>query len=525
MPENRKKLTLRDVKGFFSSLSVKERCGIAARSFLFLFCSVLISLRFKEFGVDDDEFCFSIIVLFGFSFLLSPSFFIILYLPFLALLFLDFHLFRTYGLSVSSFGPQIFAVLLDTNKAEVLEYMTRISLFEWMLLTTVFVALTSAFFYKRKATILPEKQRMLVLFVLCVLYPFTYTAHFYPLIRSVSASKNNESLAKSKMFRFNPAKDKTKADTVVVLIGESHRQSEFAPVFDRYADKFQTLYRFSDMISPFPGTLKAVPMILSRKKVTDEQNFFYERSLFSLFREAGYETYFLHYIEMYTESHLSFIYREAGRFIKYAGKITPTTDEGILPVLNDILTDKNQKKLIVIKMIGVHINFVSRYPDPETSAFRRLMMELKPKTKEREMFHYKKAIAYSAGIIEKIMETVEKRPEPSLLLFSSDHGICIFDKGFFHLPATCRNAFHIPAMILLNPALSAATSQQAKDNLSCNQDKPLTEEYDFETIASLAGISYPSADARYDLTKRCFYPDGKKRRIVVGEEKTFYEDL
>ena len=221
----------------------------------------------------------------------------------------------------------------------------------------------------------------------------------------------------------------------------------------------------------------------------------------------------------------SAIYSEADHFIRYDKGINPDADEKILPVLDDILENKKGKKLIVIKMLGVHVDFVFRYPDENLSTFRRYLYQLKKKTKEAEMYHYNKAISYSAGIIAKIMKTAENRSEPAMLLFSSDHGICIFDKGYFQTPATCRNGYHIPAMVLLNPALSALTLQKAKDTLKCNENMPLTEDYYFETIAALSGISYPKADKSYDLTEVCDPLNGQKRQLFDFGRVFRYEDL
>ena len=267
-------------------------------------------------------------------------------------------------------------------------------------------------------------------------------------------------------------------------------------------------------------------MILSRKKADNRSDFFYEKSLFSLFKEAGYSTYFVHYTKTSSEKNaLGIVYTEAEHFIQYASDTIATTDEGIAKVLDDLLENGEKKKLIVIKMMGVHIDFRRRYPNSDSG-----LDAFKVKTREDEMRHYLKAIAYSAGIVAGVMERVEKRPEPSMLLFSSDHGICIFDNGTFHLPANCQNAFHVPSMILLNPALTKATSNEAKENLACNRDKPLTEEYYFETVAALAGISYPAADPNYDLTRICDPLKGKKRPVfatssVLTTDFSFYEDL
>jgi len=357
-------------------------------------------------------------------------------------------------------------------------------------------------------------------------YPFGSLFQLTPVIESKLSKEQKEVLARAEAFQFNPDIVPAKAGTVVVLIGETHRQKEFGQAFDKYASGFQNLYRFSDMTSLFAGTLNGVPTILSRKKSADDFNYFYEKSLFSLFKEAGYSTYFVHYTKTALEKNqLSLIYNEAEHFIKYVKKITPAADESILPVLEKIFAGSEKKKMIVIKMVGAHINFSDRYPDADFSSFRRFVSSVMPKTQEREMYHYNKAISYSVGVIAKIMEKVEKRSEPALLFFASDHGICIFDKGAFHIPATCQNAFHVPAMFLLNPALSAITPKREKELLACNADKPLTAEYDFETIASLAGVSYPAADKRYDLTKRCDPLHGKKRPVHTAGKNYFYEDL
>ncbi|MBO4643262.1 MAG: sulfatase-like hydrolase/transferase [Alphaproteobacteria bacterium] len=529
MADAPKGLKLSDIRNYFSALSYKERCAVAARATMVLFCWLIMFVMSKKLSINEYQLFLSVISLFGMGLFFNSVLFLIFYWAIFLPLTLDLHLFLAYGLSLHSFGKQLFAILCDTNKIEIIEYLPKITFFEWISVISMFSASVCVLLFKPQPIKIPKEWKRTIFFVLFAVYPLTYIAHIYPIIQSKFSAEENELIAKALAFHFNPAKQ-NKADTVVVLIGESHRQEEFGPAFDKYASEFQSLYRFSDMISPFAGTLNTVPIILSRKKGDNAHNFFYEKSLFSLFEEAGYSTYFVQYTEISSElNKLSFIYREANHFVKYENKEKKeATDEGIYSVLEDILNNGERKKLIVIKMIGVHIDFIRRYPDPNISSLQRFWFALKSRTKEREMYHYNKAISYSAGVIANIMKKIEKRPEPSLLFFSSDHGICIFDKGSFQLPPNCRNAFHIPAMILLNPALSAITSQQAKNNLDCNQDKPLTEEYDFETIAALAGISYPTADKQYELTGQCDPLHGKKRLVSTGsikEKRTFYEDL
>ena len=529
MSDEFRPIKLSEIKAFFSGLSLKEKIAVSARAimvFIALFALIVMFVKAEGNARNETELLIGCFTLLGSAFFFRPLFFLLLYFPVFFILMLNVHLRRTYGLFLSDVANQVFAVIGDTNKTEVFEYLAGASFFELIALLLTAPLSVCTLFYTPKFKEIPVKWIRIFCFIIVLSYPFGNLSQLAPVVKTKFSPEQKEILEKAAAFKFNPEKSGNKADTVVILIGESHRQAEFNPAFDKYVSGFQNLYRFSDMTSLFAGTLNGVPTILSRKKATDRFNFFYEKSVFSLFKEAGYETYFVHYTNTaFEQNQLSVIYKEADHFIKYAKKITPVTDESILPVLENLLANRKKKKLIVIKMIGIHINFSERYPDPGFSSFRRFWTSLKPKTKEREMYHYNKAISYSAGVIADIMQKIEQRPEPSLLLFSSDHDICIFDKGTFHIPATCQNAFHIPAMLLLNPALTAATSDDAKKNLACNQDKPLTAEYYFETIASLAGISYSSADKRYDLTRKCDPLHEKKRPVYTAGKDYFYEDL
>ncbi len=519
---------MNEKKSLMSFFKNKAFLGFGLRIILLL--SYLAALIFmgKDIGLNYYEIYITLAGMIGTTLFFGPIFYLIIFFPIIFMLLIDIHLFHAYGYSLLSFGAQIGRLLLDTNKAEVFEYVERIGLFNFVFSFFLILCLIYASLHKPKLNGLSKSWKMMIFITVFLGYPFGYVSHIQPLLLSLFSPKAANILAKADMFRFMPSSE-TKADTVVILIGESHRYPEFSKAFHQYSGRFPFLYEFSDIISKHPGTIDSVPMILSRKKGIERIQFFHEKSLFALFKEAGYATYFVHYVGNASEMNgLGQVYQQAENFIQYEENVTQTTDEKILPVLDKILAFPEKKKLIVIKMIGIHVSFANRYPhtNVKKTVSERFFSLFKKQTKEKEMTHYKNAVSYSAGIINDIMTRINDRKEPSLLFFSSDHGICIFDKGTFHLPPNCRNAFHVPAMFLLNASLNAITDQHLKDNLSCNTDKPLTAEYDFETIATLAGISYPTADKSYDLTQLCNPLEGKKRpvRIMLGST-ALYEDL
>ena len=279
------------------------------------------------------------------------------------------------------------------------------------------------------------------------------------------------------------------------------------------------------------------------------QYFFSEKSLFTLFEEAGYETYFLHYTDssnITEKNKLSFVYNDARHFINFASPDDAFHDIRIHNELNKILENDKRKKLIVIKMVGVHIDFQHRYPKEydirkpslkEEASKSKLWNNIRsvfkispppltlPENKQAALNTYKNAMDYSVEIIKTLLDLSKQQKEATLTMFGSDHGICIFEKGTFQLPPNCQEAFHIPVLFHLNPALRKNSDSEKLKTLSCNIDKPLTQEYLFETIASLAGISYPAANKEYDLTAKC-HPSSVKRKIGTFKgAPAVYEDL
>ena len=482
-------------------------------------------------------FCISVSFFFGRILFLTTHIFLFI------LAVVDLHLKRTYQLSVFESAPWIFMFILDTNATEIQEYLPQISITEYVLLACVPLLSVLAWPYRPRWKI---SKLWYIVFWLTV--PFSYLCHLYPTAAVFLSSDGKTVLNDHKNFKFNPSVSEKSARNVIVIIGESHRYNEFQEAFQKYKTDFKDLYGFDDMISRYPYTMRAVPMILSRKKLKDDTPYFAEKSLFSLFREAGYATYFLHYTtssDLSEKNSLSFIYNEADHFINFESTKDNLHDINIRNELNKILTEDTQKKLIVIKMVGIHIGFQNRYPDEYDIRQPSLKKRLKEKTswekirskifpnrilsedkKEEALNTYKNAMDYSVEIIADLFNIAKKQPEPTLVMFSSDHGICIFEKGHLHIPANCREAFHIPVLFYLNPALRKNISSQKLENMSCNISSPLTQEYLFETIVSLANLSYPSADAAYNLTDKCLFSDEKRMvKTFPRDIPAFYEDL
>ena len=502
--------------------------------------SLLCFFRYQQ-TISLEIYILSTLCVF-FSCFFGPALFLTVNLPFLIIAVVDWHLIRMYRLSVTDAAAWVSMLILDTNRFEVYEYLSKINIAEYALLFPAFLSVFFVWFHR------PARKAQTLFYVAFWLaFPLSYISHIYPAARFLLIPEEKSVLNEHNAFKFAPSSSPEAAQNVIVIIGESHRYGEFQESFQKYEQKFTPLYNFSDFISNHANTMNAVPIILSRKKFKDKPAYFHEKSVFSLFEEAGYETYFLHYTDSsnFTEKNkLSFVYNDAMHFVNFAAPKGSLHDIRIYRELDKILNGSKQKKFIVIKMLGVHIDFKYRYPaaydfrkpslkDMESkSTFLKTINAtffpssayMSPANKEIILNTYKNAMDYSAEIIQSLFVLAQKQQESTLIMFSSDHGICIFDKDAFQIPPDCKEAFHIPVLFYLNPALDQTIRPEKLKNLSCNTDKPLTQEYLFETIASLAGISYPTANEEYDLTKKCFSASVKRNIDQLGVQ-SLYEDL
>ena len=518
-----------------------KKTAFSLRIILVLSVFSLLSFFKYEQTISLEIYTLSALCVF-FSCFFGPALFLTVNLPFLIIAVVDWHLIRMYRLSVTDAAAWISMLILDTNRIEVYEYLLKINIAEYALLFLAFLSAFFVWFYR------PARKAQTLFYVIFWLaFPLSYISHIYPAARLFLISEEKSALNKHNSFKFASSSSPEAAQNVIVIIGESHRYGEFQESFQKYEQKFTPLYNFSDFISNYANTMNAVPIILSRKKFKDKPVSFHEKSVFSLFEEAGYETYFLHYTDSsnFTEKNkLSFIYNDAMHFVNFAAPKGSLHDIRIYRELNKILTGSKQKKFIVIKMLGIHIDFQYRYPieydirkpslkdtESKSTFFKAIKAKLfslsasmSSKNKEIILNTYKNAMDYSVEIIQNLFDLAKKQEESTLVMFSSDHSICIFDKDAFQIPPDCKEAFHIPVLFYLNPALNQTTEPEKLKKLSCNTDKPLTQEYLFETIASLAGISYPAADKEYDLTEKCFSAP-VKRNIDQISVQSLYEDL
>ena len=423
---------------------------------------------------------------------------------------MSLHVFRTFRQPFSEVADLVLGVTSEANFLEIFSYIKFLKNEEILFTVISALSLFPAYFYK------PVKNRLYKNLFISFLFFFALTPDFifpalYWTAKNFSIDEALMQKQKEKHSFSSYASEKS-PENVLFVIGESHRFKEFDIFFKR--ETFKNLILFNNFISVHHHTTPALKTLLSRKKLSDAGFGFREKSILSLFREAGYKTYFFSYLGKEDSSQSDFS-AEADIFVNYAKGKRPD-DIYVLPFLKELLLKKG-KKFIVVKMIGTHFNFEDRYPSDYDFLKPSFKSEKLPPTAENKtalINTYKNAMAYSVNIIHEMIKAVHFSPNGTLMSFSSDHGLCIYDKRLYVLP-DCKNAFHIPWFLTFNDAY-AEHADLTKFNLAeQRKNTALTAEFVFETIVSLSNIRYPTRQKEFDITTQDLsFPENRKVKAL-----------
>ena len=323
----------------------------------------------------------------------------------------------------------------------------------------------------------------------------------------------------------------------LLVIGESHRKDEFdrlalgehghAPALCE-ARKRGVLYEFDDMITHYQQTWFSVFTLLTRRGENGKNVLWPEKGLFSLFREAGFHTVFLTYQKKTPENlGYNYVVNEADDYIDHRDFSGTKFDQGMLPLLARLMSSPAPRQFVVIKMVGVHFHYVSRYP----GNFRMYTPCYDGKVKQYEIADrvklvntYRNAMAFSAAFLDEAVKMIERHPQPAVMVFLSDHGVINYDDGKNVFFGGARSNFHIPCVIYGNDAFRKRMPPEYDRALRKNRFLPITNSYIFDTVASLAGIDYPGKRSEMDLTSDRARP-AADRMVWVWDNLTRYDRL
>lgn len=322
------------------------------------------------------------------------------------------------------------------------------------------------------------------------------------------------SYAKLDNFRFNATERKAieERQVYVLVVGESSRRNHWQMFgYERQTNpelmKVQNLIPISDMVTSWPETMMAVPLLLTRKPITDKNLAWNEASILRAMQEAGYETWWISNqlavgqfdspVSTYAmeAQHLEFVnhasWNDGGNY-----------DKNLLNPLRKMLANAPQKNLfIVLHMMGSHVPYDLRYP-PTSKQFTPIISDKDSAVPQELRFRnsYDNTILYTDHILAQIIDILGKSNTVSALWFESDHGETLPTptcSKFGHGIGT-RYDYMVPALFWYSDAYASHFPDRIAQ-LRDNANKRVLSASSFESLIDMAGVNFPGHDESWSL--------------------------
>lgn len=326
------------------------------------------------------------------------------------------------------------------------------------------------------------------------------------------------------------------ATNVVVVIGESSNRQHnsiygFAlPTTPRLEAERNNLFLFSQAVAPATNTAASLERILTFKKDDRKDGDWYTYpNVVDLFHNCGYTTYW------YSNQNQGGLYMDSSAAIathadeaKYVGVTSSSDmqwyyDELLLPCLDKAFADDGaSRKLIFLHLMGSHTGYMARYPEKYSRFTVQEVTENMPKpwmntSKAKVLSEYLNSIYYTDYILGEILNKVKESPNPSLMLYLSDHGEAVYDEDDY--VGRDKKHVEVPFILYMNDAYRRRNPEMV-ETVREALDRPFSTANTIHSLITLTGTEYPLYEEAEDVLSPKFRP----RKRYVDRELWPYEE-
>jgi heptose-I-phosphate ethanolaminephosphotransferase len=335
-------------------------------------------------------------------------------------------------------------------------------------------------------------------------YNFRSTHNFY-LEAYRKAASNSEVLmnANTKSGALSPR-------ILLVVIGETASRRHWSlygyernttPKMEALRDE---LIVFSNVISEQVGTQESIRSILNVPSIS--------QPVFPLFEGAGYQThwYSTKPDQGHNDTEISAIVQSCNHRLYLNNQY----DENLVGLVERAVAMPGNH-VIFLNLFGSHVRYGDRYP-AEQSFFTG------NSAKNRIIAEYDNSIRYTDTVLHQLIDVLKSRPEPSALIYTSDHAEDVYDSTpdeyLSRSDALATDPmYEVPFIVWMSPEYRRANSQFVED-IKLNCDKGATTRELYQSMIDLARLTHPIHDSSKSLFSSKFL-EGERR---VGAMKRIY---
>lgn len=342
-------------------------------------------------------------------------------------------------------------------------------------------------------------------------------------IRSYSVQQEAKQLQKElASFSFEANRPSVgEREIYVVVIGESARYSNFSiNGYPRQTtpllEKVEGLLSYSDVMATANLTENVLPLLFTRATPLDPSVGYKEKSFVDAFAECGFHTAWI----ATQSSQYRFIQRiaEEADYVYFSTTefdASTNYDEYLLPHLDKVLSEKNEKQLIVLHTLGSHFRYNFRYPKDYTFFTPALegtsgTSVLTPSNKEILVNSYDNTIRYTDFILSSVIGRLKKENAITTFFYISDHAENLFDDEnnlILHGGGQFSEyEAHVPILLWTSELYNLKFPDKRKE-LNEHINKKLSSDNLFHTILDIASIRYPGEQLEKSFASSMFKED------------------
>jgi heptose-I-phosphate ethanolaminephosphotransferase len=227
--------------------------------------------------------------------------------------------------------------------------------------------------------------------------------------------------------------------TIVLVIGEStnrlhmglygyHRNTN--PKLSSIQNELKV---FKDVFASRPNTIESLEQVLTFANQQHPDWYKTKPSILAMMKQAGYRTYWVTNQQTLTARNtmLTTFAKQADEqvFLNTSRQQNAYSyDEKVLAPYADMLNRPDEKKLIVVHLLGTHMKYAYRYPESfdyyhDAKGLPKGLSEAQIDTVNA----YDNAIRYNDTIVFELIQKLKLQNQHSLLFYFSDHGDDVYD--------------------------------------------------------------------------------------------------
>lgn len=271
-----------------------------------------------------------------------------------------------------------------------------------------------------------------------------------------------------------------------------------------------------DLLANAPHTEASVLSMLSLNSLKDWNTLLSERTIISVFNQAGFKTYWLSVQEADGWGGMIQHVAVEARQRKYFDR---ARDSVLVDELRTIVENKSSAEplFVVLHTKGSHWHYSRRYP----ISFEKFKDGTSPR--ERLVDAYDNSVLYTDWIISQIIQTVAQTHDDAAVLYVSDHGQNLLDDEKQLRGHAFGNTYdlHTAGLLWLSPELQKKRRVKVA-NLEKHQRLPISMADLPHSILDIAGVRVDGFNATRSLFSAEYTVKERWYRFQGGPNKSVF---